>query len=283
MRALGITPVILPADAAARFQPTVALLDRLDPPPDGLIVASPGNPTGTMLHPDEIGELAAWCAGRGVRLISDEIYHGLNWDVPIDDRGGDRRRGGNQQLFEIFFHGGMAGRLGGAAAGFVAHGGAAGAELFHLRAARITGGGGSRVRLRGRTAAERGALPAGAGLFVARPAAGGIFAAFAGRGRVLSVRRLPTAPATVWLSAGVCWRKRMLRRRRAWISMPNGAGISCGSVIAGRLRICTRGGAAVAAVCVRPGAEPLAFISYACKSRETAPSRRSMLTGASHA
>ena len=83
LRALGLVPVILPADEAARFQPTPALLDRMDPPPDGLIVASPGNPTGTMLHPDEFKALADWCTSRGVRLISDEIYHGLNWDVPL--------------------------------------------------------------------------------------------------------------------------------------------------------------------------------------------------------
>ena len=83
LRALGLVPVILQASAEARFQPTPALLNQLDPPPDGLIVASPGNPAGTMLHPDEFAALAAWCAHAGTRLISDEIYHGLNWDVPL--------------------------------------------------------------------------------------------------------------------------------------------------------------------------------------------------------
>jgi aspartate/methionine/tyrosine aminotransferase len=83
LRALGLEPVILPASAGDRFQPTPALLDRLDPPPAGLIVASPGNPTGTMLHPDEFDALAAWCTRNGVRLISDEIYHGLTWGTPV--------------------------------------------------------------------------------------------------------------------------------------------------------------------------------------------------------
>jgi aspartate/methionine/tyrosine aminotransferase len=83
LHALGLRPVILPADAAARFQPTPELLARLDPPPDGLILASPGNPTGTMLHPDEFAAIASWCGANGVRLISDEIYHGLNWNVQI--------------------------------------------------------------------------------------------------------------------------------------------------------------------------------------------------------
>ena len=83
LRALGLTPVVLEATEADRFQPTVALLDRLDPPPDGLIIASPCNPAGTMLHPDEFAALAAWCARNGVRMVSDEIYHGLTYDSPM--------------------------------------------------------------------------------------------------------------------------------------------------------------------------------------------------------
>jgi aspartate/methionine/tyrosine aminotransferase len=81
--ALGIRPVILPTGVASRFQPTVAMLEQLDPPPDGLIVANPCNPAGTMLHPDELAGIAAWCARTGVRLVSDEIYHGLNYAAPL--------------------------------------------------------------------------------------------------------------------------------------------------------------------------------------------------------
>ncbi len=83
LTALGLQPVLLETDAASRFQPTVAMLERLDPPPDGLIVASPCNPAGTMLHTHELAALARWCDGAGVRLISDEIYHGLHYDAPI--------------------------------------------------------------------------------------------------------------------------------------------------------------------------------------------------------
>ncbi len=82
LRALGIEPVILDATAETRFQPTAALLDRLDPAPDGLIVASPCNPAGTMLHAEELQAIAAWCAAHGTRLISDEIYHGLTYGEP---------------------------------------------------------------------------------------------------------------------------------------------------------------------------------------------------------
>jgi aspartate/methionine/tyrosine aminotransferase len=64
-----------------RYQPTVAGLDQLDPRPDGLIVASPCNPAGTMLHRDELAAIARWCHDNGVRLISDEIYHGLHYEV----------------------------------------------------------------------------------------------------------------------------------------------------------------------------------------------------------
>jgi aspartate/methionine/tyrosine aminotransferase len=83
LTALGIEPVILQAGPEHRFQPTVAMLEQLDPRPDGLIIASPSNPAGTMLHPDELAGLARWCHSNGVRLISDEIYHGLTYGPAI--------------------------------------------------------------------------------------------------------------------------------------------------------------------------------------------------------
>ena len=83
LTALGLVPVILQADAATRYQPTIAMLDAIDPVPDGLIIASPSNPAGTMLTPDELAAICAWCDARGVRLVSDEIYHGLQYARPI--------------------------------------------------------------------------------------------------------------------------------------------------------------------------------------------------------
>jgi aspartate/methionine/tyrosine aminotransferase len=83
LAALGMRPVILETGTETRFQPTVAMLERLDPLPDGLILASPCNPAGTMLHRDELSALARWCHENGVRLVSDEIYHGLHYDSPI--------------------------------------------------------------------------------------------------------------------------------------------------------------------------------------------------------
>jgi aspartate/methionine/tyrosine aminotransferase len=79
LTALGMEPVMLETGPETRFQPTVALLEAMDPRPDGLIVASPCNPAGTMLAPAELAAIARWCHANGVRLISDEIYHGLTY------------------------------------------------------------------------------------------------------------------------------------------------------------------------------------------------------------
>ncbi len=79
LHALGVESVLLETDAEHRFQPTPDLLDRVDGPLDGLIIASPSNPTGTMLSREELSALVDYCAERGVRLISDEIYHGISY------------------------------------------------------------------------------------------------------------------------------------------------------------------------------------------------------------
>ncbi len=81
--ALGLQPLVIETGPDTRYQPTVAMLERLDPLPAGLIVASPANPAGTMLHPDELGAVARWCHANGVRLVSDEIYHGLQYGQDI--------------------------------------------------------------------------------------------------------------------------------------------------------------------------------------------------------
>jgi aspartate/methionine/tyrosine aminotransferase len=82
LSALGCRVVELPCGPETRFQPTVAQLDALDEPPAGLIVASPANPTGTMVPPDELRALLDWCTDHGTRFISDEIYHGISYGVP---------------------------------------------------------------------------------------------------------------------------------------------------------------------------------------------------------
>ena len=79
LTALGCQVVELPCGPATRFQPSVAALDALDVRPAGLVVASPANPTGTMVTPAELAAITTWCDANGVRLISDEIYHGITF------------------------------------------------------------------------------------------------------------------------------------------------------------------------------------------------------------
>ncbi len=70
------------AELASRYQPTPPLLDQVEGPLHGLLVASPANPTGTMLDRAALGALATYCQDRGMALISDEIYHGLTYEAP---------------------------------------------------------------------------------------------------------------------------------------------------------------------------------------------------------
>ncbi|MEQ6902269.1 pyridoxal phosphate-dependent aminotransferase [Nocardioides sp. YIM 152588] len=81
LAALGCEVVELPTGPATRFQPTVEDVARAHAtePIRGLIVASPGNPTGTMLAREELTDLARWCEENDVQLISDEIYHGIEY------------------------------------------------------------------------------------------------------------------------------------------------------------------------------------------------------------
>lgn len=78
LTALGCEVVELPTGPETRFQPTVAQLEAV-PDLKGVLLASPANPTGTMLLPAELAAIAAWCEERRVQLISDEIYHGIEY------------------------------------------------------------------------------------------------------------------------------------------------------------------------------------------------------------
>jgi aspartate/methionine/tyrosine aminotransferase len=79
LTALGCHVVDLPCGPETRYQPTVEMLAaaHAHEPLNGLVLASPANPTGTMVDPDQLADIVRWCAARGVRLVSDEIYHGI--------------------------------------------------------------------------------------------------------------------------------------------------------------------------------------------------------------
>jgi len=77
LRALSLQPVGVPTAAGNRYQPVPEDLAGLDV--QGLIVASPGNPTGTQLSREALAALVGWAEARDVAFVSDEIYHGLHY------------------------------------------------------------------------------------------------------------------------------------------------------------------------------------------------------------
>ena len=79
LQAMGCRVLELDCGPQSRYQPTVAMLEALPEPPAGLVVASPANPTGTILDPDELAAIARWCAANDCLLVSDEIYHGVSY------------------------------------------------------------------------------------------------------------------------------------------------------------------------------------------------------------
>ncbi|MEL6452629.1 MAG: aminotransferase class I/II-fold pyridoxal phosphate-dependent enzyme [Pseudomonadota bacterium] len=79
LRAQGFTPVDLPTAQSNRLQPVPSDLTGLDLA--GLLVASPANPSGTMLDRAAMGALIEACAGAGASFISDEIYHGIEYEA----------------------------------------------------------------------------------------------------------------------------------------------------------------------------------------------------------
>ncbi len=79
MLAVGITPQLLPARAEQNWMPDLDALVASGNIPDGLLLASPANPTGVVMRDDELEAVCKWCDQHGVRLIMDEIYHGLTF------------------------------------------------------------------------------------------------------------------------------------------------------------------------------------------------------------
>lgn len=77
LQSLGCTVVDLPCGPDTHYQPTLEMIERERL--DGLILASPANPTGSRVTAEALAELASFCAAQGIRLISDEIYHGIGY------------------------------------------------------------------------------------------------------------------------------------------------------------------------------------------------------------
>ena len=82
LRALHLEPVEIACGPETRFQLTAAQLEALDPAPAGVIIASPANPTGTIIPDAELAAIAEVCRARNIAIVSDEIYHGLSYVGP---------------------------------------------------------------------------------------------------------------------------------------------------------------------------------------------------------
>ncbi len=81
IKAMHMVPVELDCGPEERFQLTAKALAALDPAPDGVILASPANPTGTIIPSAELNAIADLCRTRGIAVISDEIYHGISYGM----------------------------------------------------------------------------------------------------------------------------------------------------------------------------------------------------------
>ena len=79
LRALHLEPVEIPCGPEVGYQLTASALERVDGPLAGVIIASPANPTGSILPPHEIEAIVRTCEARRLGLVSDEIYHGITY------------------------------------------------------------------------------------------------------------------------------------------------------------------------------------------------------------
>jgi len=79
MKALNLEPVLINTTEKNKFQPTVS--DLISHKINGLLIASPGNPTGCMIEREPLEALIEYCKDKKVSLISDEIYHGIQYDM----------------------------------------------------------------------------------------------------------------------------------------------------------------------------------------------------------
>ncbi|WP_409018451.1 pyridoxal phosphate-dependent aminotransferase [Brevundimonas vesicularis] len=79
LKALSMEAVEIDCGPEVRFQLTAEALRAIEPAPKGVIIASPANPTGTIIPDEELKAIAEVCCERGISIISDEIYHGLTY------------------------------------------------------------------------------------------------------------------------------------------------------------------------------------------------------------
>jgi aspartate/methionine/tyrosine aminotransferase len=81
LAALGVEPVTIPVDPANRWAPTIGQLDAAGHL-DGLVVASPANPTGTVYDAEALAMITRFCRRNDIAVVADEIYHGIVYGDP---------------------------------------------------------------------------------------------------------------------------------------------------------------------------------------------------------
>ena len=114
LTALGCEPVLIETNASTRWAVTPETLRAVHAktPLDGVLIASPANPTGTMMTPEALSALIRAAEDSGIKFISDEIYHGLDYAFAAETALPHfRARAGDQFLLEIFLHDRLAHRL----------------------------------------------------------------------------------------------------------------------------------------------------------------------------
>ena len=79
LTSLGLTVAEISVGPETNFELTLDLLEAIPGPIDGLIIASPSNPTGTMISKDHLEKICHYCFSKNIRLVSDEIYHGITF------------------------------------------------------------------------------------------------------------------------------------------------------------------------------------------------------------
>lgn len=80
LKSLGLNIVYIETTKESNYQPTAELLAKSGKKFDGIIITSPSNPTGAMIDEETLKDICAWCETAGVRLISDEAYHGVTYE-----------------------------------------------------------------------------------------------------------------------------------------------------------------------------------------------------------
>lgn len=84
LKAIDLIPYRLATDASTGYRVTPAMIEALPAAVKGVVIASPANPTGTMLSAAELRAIYDTCQRKGLWLLVDELYHGVTYDTPAE-------------------------------------------------------------------------------------------------------------------------------------------------------------------------------------------------------